>query len=156
MARLQRESVSETLVIWVVAVPVCLALPFFLVMSWLSGPALNPPHWPKLAMLFVPGALVAAINFFSSFLRYPLHRLRGRTPGTFRFVSGLPAIGTILIGLAVLLAWGDVRGVVIAAVLCVLDTAGLPWFLISMIHASIRERLSSGLSSNSTPPSTEK
>ena len=52
--------------------------------------------WVLLAL----GSLICAINIYASFIRYPLHRLRGRRNQDFRWVSGYPLVGSLLVGFA--------------------------------------------------------
>ncbi len=75
--------------------------------------------------LLASGAVVCCLNFYLSFLQYPLCKLLGRE---YKRVSGIPIVGSLLviIGVAILresrsLYWG---GIVIA----LLDTGGLHWF----------------------------
>ena len=53
------------------------------------------------------GALIACVNFYLSFLRYPIYRLLGRSQDQYRFVSGYPIAGTVLVVLAWLLLPAD-------------------------------------------------
>ena len=81
-------------------------------------------------VLFIVGSLICCLNFYLSFLRYPLYKLCG---WEYRWVSGCPAIGSLMLVIAVvllqespLLFWA---GIVIA----LLDTGGLHWFAGVMI-----------------------
>jgi hypothetical protein len=74
-------------------------------------------------------ALIGALNFYLSWLRYPLYRLLG---WEFHFVSGLPGIGTICLLLAIPCLW-NVPGVWEAILaISIIDTGGLLWFLAIM------------------------
>jgi hypothetical protein len=74
---------------------------------------------------FAIGAFVCCLNFYLSFLRYPLHRLLGREC---KWVSGFPGVGSVMVvGSLVELHESPVlfwAGVTIA----LLDTGGLHWF----------------------------
>ena len=83
--------------------------------------------------LVVLGGFFCALNAYLSWLRYPLHRLRGRRPEEYRHASGAPVVGSLFL----LIGWyggargdGDLDGLV--WVLAAVDTGGLHWFLISM------------------------
>jgi hypothetical protein len=93
--------------------------------------------------LFGVGALVACLNFYTSFLRYPLHRWRGGTRADFRWVSGFPLVGIVCL----LLAAGCLRDHPIlmgtALVLALLDTSGPHWLAASMICTLVRRRRAS-------------
>jgi len=88
-------------------------------------------------VLFGLAAIVAIVNFYLSFLRAPICRLLGGDP---RNVTGIPAIGTLfLIGALICVertqfAWAA------AIVLAVLDTGGLPWFLLMVTWMALRQR----------------
>ena len=75
--------------------------------------------------LLALGGFVCALNFYLTFLRYPLHRLRGQP---FRWVSGFPLVGSLFVVPCLwwlpLLSWAFW----LAVVLAVLDTGGLHWF----------------------------
>ena len=81
--------------------------------------------------LFGLGAVVSSVNFYLSFLRYPLFILRGRSRDDFRFVSGLPMIGMFVIpGLALAPAspWLSIASLA----LLLADTGNIPWFVVSV------------------------
>jgi hypothetical protein len=75
--------------------------------------------------LFAVGAFLCLLNFYLSFLRYPLYRLFGRE---YQHASGVPLFGSLLLVIAVtllyerpLLFWSGIT-------LALLDTGGLHWF----------------------------
>jgi hypothetical protein len=76
--------------------------------------------------------LIAGTNFFLSFLRYPLLRLLGHPRSEYRHVSGLPAIGTFFQVAGVACLWDVPWAWAAAAGLALLDTGGLPWFVVVM------------------------
>jgi len=53
-------------------------------------------------VLFGLGTLVTGVNVYTSFIRYPLHRWRGGTRDDFRWVSGIPLVGSLFLWLAAL------------------------------------------------------
>jgi hypothetical protein len=86
-------------------------------------------------LLFGLGAFVCLVNFYLSWLRYPLHRARGRARETYRWVSGFPLVGSLL----VVVAWvfwlcreESLALDVTAWVLALIDTGGIHWFLVVM------------------------
>jgi hypothetical protein len=83
------------------------------------------------------GTLIACLNFYISFLRYPLHRWRGGTRDDYRWVSGVPMVGSIslwtgaqLLAVRPALAWT-------ALVISFFDTGGIPAFCVTMIYMQI-------------------
>lgn len=73
--------------------------------------------------------LVGGLNFWLSFLRPFLWQRQHGSMEDYRFISGLPGIGTILAVAACLLAFGATVPALIALVVFVIDSGGLPWFV---------------------------
>jgi hypothetical protein len=76
---------------------------------------------------FGAGAFLCVLNFYLSFLRYPLYCIRGRK-GQYRHVSGAPILGSLLV-VVLLIPLGLHNWARIAAFsLAAIDTGGLHWF----------------------------
>ena len=86
---------------------------------------------------FTLGGLSCLLNFYLSFLRYPLHRLCGRPRESYRWVSGFPIVGSLLVGLSLLKLHALPGLLAPAVVLMVVDTGGLHWFAGSMLSQMI-------------------
>src|SRR5690242_11486886 len=83
---------------------------------------------------FVLGALLCITNFYLSFLRYPLHRMRGLPRESYRWSSGIPLVGSLLVAVS-LLGLHTLRGMLAAAILLIaVDTGGIHWFVGMMIY----------------------
>ncbi len=54
------------------------------------------------------GGCISILNFYLSFLRYPLHVLRGGNKDNFQWVSGFPLVGTVFLLAALLLDGPDI------------------------------------------------
>lgn len=92
----------------------------------------KPKHANFFGIGFVAvGALVAAINFYLSFIRFPLYIARHHSKKGFQFVSGIPMIGSICIISGVLSAFGSVDIALVGVAAFVLDTGGSGWFIVS-------------------------
>lgn len=79
--------------------------------------------------IFLLGAIVSIINFYISYLRYPTHRLLGKSRDTYKYVSGLPLIG----GLVLIGAWLLPQNLWLSlttALLMLLDTGSISWFVV--------------------------
>ncbi len=88
-------------------------------------------------LAFSLGGLVCLTNFYLSFLRYPLHRLRGLPRESYRWVSGIPLFGSLFVGLS-LLVLHSLPGILPAAiVLIAIDTGGIHWFVGTTIYHSV-------------------
>ena len=83
---------------------------------------------------FSLGALICLANFYFSFLRYPLHRLRGFQPESYRWVSGIPMLGTLLVGLSLVALHTSPIVLYVAVALMLVDTGGPLWFGIAMLY----------------------
>ncbi|MDA8746529.1 hypothetical protein N9N28_18040 [Rubripirellula amarantea] len=81
------------------------------------------------SLILAPALLIAVTNFHLSFLRPWLHKRRQGTMDNYKFVSGIPMVGTILVVLGLALGFGAVIPTCLAAAATLLDTAGSPWFL---------------------------
>jgi hypothetical protein len=93
-------------------------------------------------ILFGLGAFVSILNFHLSFVRPAIHRLRGR--GEYRFVSGFPLVGSLmLVGSFFLFPAGHILRPV-ALVIALFDTGGIHWFCVMMVYDFIRGRRSGG------------
>jgi amino acid transporter len=100
---------------------------------------------------FVPAVLIAVTNFYLTFLRTPLHRWRGRDV---RPDSGIPAVGTGFLVLALmflywspLIRWGTL-------VVAVVDTGGIPWVFVTVLWVAMRRRQGRGDSDVGFPGSS--
>ena len=102
--------------------------------------ALTMTNWRILAgrlvyfgyVLFAIGGLISCVNFYLSFLRYPVHRLLGGTKEDYHWVSGFPLFGTLTIiaGLP-FLPWSMWLSL-LTFVFLLIDTGGIPWFIIAV------------------------
>ncbi len=82
----------------------------------------------------IAAAIVTVLNFYLSFGRPLMFRLRHGTMDGHRFVSGFPMIGTVLVMLGALFAFGTVGSAAIGVFAILLDTGGSFWFIISTWH----------------------
>jgi len=89
------------------------------------------------AMLFGFAALIAVTNFHLSFVRPLYFRWKKKE---YKFISGLPAIGTIALIFSGFLLPPNLYLACSALLLVVLDTGGLPWFAVIMLVEWLRGR----------------
>lgn len=81
--------------------------------------------------IFMPGAVVCIANMYTSFLRYPVHLLLGKSRDSYKYVSGLPLIG----GLVLIGAWLLPQNIWLSSattLLMLLDTGGISWFVVTI------------------------
>ncbi len=92
-------------------------------------------------VMFGLGATVCVVNFYLSWLRYPLHRVRGGDPRSYQRVSGLPLVGSLLV-MGSWALWlhgvGSVALDVTAWAIALIDTGGIHWFLGVMVVQWVR------------------
>ncbi len=81
--------------------------------------------------VMIPAAAIALLNFYLSFLRGRLYVRRHGSLDGYRYVSGLPIIGTVLVVIGALLGFGELAVAALGLVVMAADTGGSVWFLIS-------------------------
>ncbi len=98
----------------------------------ISGSRILEGEWVKTGVcVYSLGAWVCLLNFYTSFLRFPIHRLRGGSEEDYKFVSGIPLVGVlVLLGMALLPINTYITLASIA--LIVMDTGSVTWFVISI------------------------
>ena len=88
------------------------------------------------------GGLVSALNFYLSFCRYPLHRFRGGSRESYRWVSGFPLVGSLLVALSIVRFYDAPWIFAIALALIAIDTGGIHWFAGVLIYQTfLRKRV---------------
>ena len=91
------------------------------------------------AVLLALGGLMCGLNFYLSFLRYPIHRLAGGTKDNYKWVSGAPVFGSVFVALSLVVFWDTPWILVTAVVLILIDTGGLHWFAAAMLYQTLRK-----------------
>jgi hypothetical protein len=96
-------------------------------------------------ILTIGGGAFCWLNFYLSFIRYPLHRLRGQPRETFRWTSGIPLIGSLCVvaGLVLMKVSGALPSTALLALALAsvaLDTGGIHWFIGTMVWWWLKER----------------
>ena len=81
------------------------------------------------------GTLIATLNFYLSFARYPSHRLFSKEQ-SYKFASGIPLIGSILLWLGALIfvSAGAMKYAIVALIVSLFDTGGAHWFFLSFAY----------------------
>ena len=81
-------------------------------------------------VLFAVGGFISVMNFYLSFLRYPVYRLLKGKNAEYHWVSGIPLFGILsVVGLVCIPRYTWLS--VLAFLFLILDTGGIPWFVIS-------------------------
>jgi len=78
------------------------------------------------ALLFV-GGFVCLLNFYLSFVRYPIFWLRGHQD-QYKFISGFPLVGSLAVAMSLFWLYDIVWIFAMAIVFILLDTGGIHWF----------------------------
>jgi hypothetical protein len=98
-----------------------------------------PPE-SNIHILFGLGGVLSILNFHLSLVRPANHRLRGR--GEYRFVSGFPLVGSImLVGSFFLFPGGHILRPV-ALVIALFDTGAFHWLCAMIVYDFFRGRRS--------------
>jgi len=92
------------------------------------------------SLALILGGLVCALNFYLSFCRYPLHRLGGGSPETYRRISGFPLIGSLLVALSLFKFYDTPWILGVALVLIAIDTGGVHWFAGVLVYQHLRHK----------------
>ncbi len=82
------------------------------------------------------GGALSAHNFYLSLLRYPLYRLCGGKRESYRFVSGIPLFGSLLLWIAAPFLRSEPVWMWSALVVSFFDTLGLHVLAIVMLIAA--------------------
>ena len=88
------------------------------------------------------GGLVSALNFYLSFCRYHLYRIKGGSRESYRSVSGFPLVGSLLVALSIVRLYDKPWILVFAFVLIAIDTGGILWLAGVLIYQTfLRKRV---------------
>ncbi len=85
-------------------------------------------------MLFGLGGFFCLLNFYLSFLRYPIYRLSGGDKQEYKWVSGAPVLGSLFVGLSLISHYVTNWMLISAVALILIDTGGLHWFLATIFY----------------------
>ena len=86
------------------------------------------------------GAFLCVTNFYLSFLRYTVRRLRGLPRESYRWVSGFPLLGSLFVALSLFALYSLPFVLPVGLVLIAIDTGGIHWFVGGMIYHSVYGR----------------
>lgn len=84
--------------------------------------------------LLISGGFICCLNFYLSFLRYPLHRWAGKKKDEYRWSSGVPLLGSLFVLLSLLARWQTPWISIVSILLILIDTGGIHWFAATMIY----------------------
>src|SRR6266550_2992531 len=113
-----RLNVRRVLGITICFSPVALAV-------WSLFAPRRPTWWAALIPLAL-GASIGSLNLYLSWI----YRLRNHSLEGYRYASGAPVIGTVLVTLALLAGVGSKLIAAAGLLVLTIDTGGLPWFLV--------------------------
>ena len=88
------------------------------------------PHFASVGLI-AAASVVAALNFYLSFIRPRLFSLSRGSMDGYRHVSVFPVIGTALLSLGAVFSFGAIGSALIGVVVFALDTGGPVWFVIA-------------------------
>jgi hypothetical protein len=86
------------------------------------------------------GGLICLHNLYLSLLRYPIWRWKHRDGERYRPVSGIPVLGSLMVGFSLIRLHTHSWVLVVALVLIAADTAGIHWFLGTMFYDHVLRR----------------
>jgi hypothetical protein len=88
------------------------------------------PHFTGIGFMVV-AAIIAAFNFYLSFIRARLFSWRRGSMDGYRHVSGFPMIGTICLTMGALFGFGAIGSALVGIGALAADTGGSVWFVIA-------------------------
>jgi len=106
--------------------------PFLLLLVSLVFGFVRGQHSSVAAVAFMTGAVaIAGVNFYLSFVRPRLYRFRHDSMDGYRFVSGVPIIGSVLTIMGAIFGFGAIGLAILGIIAFALDTGGSGWFVIA-------------------------
>lgn len=112
-----------------IGVAICLGPVGLFALSIFNAHDLSPARRLPAASLIGLALILGALNIWLSFVRPRLYMRCHETMDGYRFVSGVPLVGTVLSFAGGLVGFGAI-GLALAGILSLaLDAGGLPWFL---------------------------
>ena len=88
----------------------------------------------------IVGGIISALNFYLSFCRYLLHRVRGGSRESYRAVSGVPLFGSLLVVLSIIWLHEVPWVLAVASIVIAIDTGGIHWLAGALIYQRLRGR----------------
>ena len=95
-------------------------------------------------IFFYLGGLICFVNFYTSFLAYPVHLLIYGRNKPYKNISGFPLVGSLFVGLSLIGVHGSTWMLISGIVLMAMDTGGIHWFGIMMIYFRLTEKKQGG------------
>lgn len=99
-------------------------------------------------LLFALAGYFCLLNFYLSFLRYPSYLWRGGSKESYRFISGIPILGSLIVYLLYRNAHLPDTLQIVAIILIAVDTGGIHWGIANMIFHGCRSLLRTAVSKN--------
>ena len=87
--------------------------------------------------LFLSGGFICTLNFYLSWIRYPLFRISGERTD-YRHISGLPILGSVLVVGSLVIFQTPHWAIIAGAILAALDSGGIHWFIGIMVWHHLR------------------
>lgn len=94
-----------------------------------------------LLVIWSLGALIGMVNFYLSFLHYPVHILFRGSKEDYRYVSGYPVMGSVFVFVGY--SYSQLDFIPAASLALVfLDTGGIPWILFMCLLMALKSKVS--------------
>ncbi len=90
--------------------------------------------------VLVLGSLICLLNFYLSFLRYPLFLQRGGKKEEYRHSSGFPLIGSALVAASLIFGKFDLWVIWSGVAIALIDTGGIHSFIATMAWFALKNR----------------
>jgi len=93
-----------------------------------------------LYILFIIGSLICFLNFYLSFLDYPVQRLIHGKKKKFKSISGLPLVGSLFVAISLIFLYKSNLLLTVGLILIAIDTGGIHWFLGITLFYSLKDK----------------
>jgi hypothetical protein len=90
-----------------------------------------------LLILGICGAFICVVNFYTSWLAYPVHKFIFKRTEKFQFSSGFPLLGSLFIVLSLTFYQYSMFVFWAGVTLALLDTGGVHWFVGTLIYQKL-------------------
>ncbi len=90
-------------------------------------------------IIFCLGGFICCLNFYLSFLHYPLYKILKKTE-KYKWVSGLPLVGSLFVAISLFLLYQIKWILILGIILISIDTGGIHWFLGTVLYHELLKK----------------
>jgi len=91
-------------------------------------------------VLFYLGSFICILNFYLSFLRYPIYKLIHSDSKEYKWTSGVPIVGSFFEVISLIFLYKTKWMLISGIIFIILDTGGLHWFLGTVFYHAVLKK----------------